>query len=124
MNGIKPIADCPLWMVDLGREAHSPSAVRHPPSDPVARSDEKKQQVAQDFESVLLTRLFDQVQQSMGHWGLEEDGTSQQVHGLFWFYLAREVADQGGLGLWKDVYQQLQQLNDVPNPADVLNEEL
>ena len=124
MDGIPPTANLGLWMADLGQESRAPSAVRQPSSSPGVRPDEKKQQVAHDFESVLLTRLFHQVQQSMGNWGLEEDGTSQQVQGLFWFYLAREVADQGGLGLWKDVYQQLRQLDGVPNPADVLNEEL
>ncbi len=117
MDGIKPSADFGRRMVDLTREVR-------PPSNPASRSEEKKQQVAHDFESVLLTRLFDQVQQSLGNWDLEEDGTSRQVQGLFWFYLAREVADQGGVGLWKDVYQQLQQGDGAPNPADVLNEEL
>ncbi len=117
MDGIKSIADFGLRMADVGRAVH-------PSSGPVVRSDQKKQQVAHDFESVLLTRLFHQVQQSMGNWDREEDGTSPQVQGLFWFYLAREVADQGGVGLWKEVYQQLRQLDGVPNPADVLNEEL
>jgi len=93
-------------------------------SNPVDRSDEQKKQIAKDFESVLLTKLFDQVQESMGHWELEEDGTSQQVQGLFWFYLARDAADKGGFGLWKDIYQHLQQMGGAPNPADVLNEEL
>ncbi len=117
MDGIKPVGDFGWRIADLGREVP-------PPSAPDVRSDEKKRQVAHDFESVLLTRLFDQVQQSMGKWDLEEDGTSQQVRGLFWFYLAREVGDQGGVGLWKDIYRQLQQLDGVPNPADILNEEL
>jgi Rod binding domain-containing protein len=117
MDGIKPSADFGLRIADLMREVQ-------PASGAAVRSDEKKQQVAHDFESVLLTRLFNQVQQSLGQWDLEEDGTSRQVQGLFWFYLAREVSDQGGVGLWKDIYQQLQQLDGVPNPADVLNEEL
>ncbi len=113
MDGIRPLADCGLRIADLS-----------PAANPQSPATEKKEQVAHDFESVLLTRLFDQVQQSMGKWDLEEDGTSQQVQGLFWFYLAREVADQGGVGLWKDVYQQLQQMDGVPSPVDVLNEEL
>lgn len=117
MDGIKPSTDFGLRMADLGHAVQAASG-------PAVRSDEKKQQVAHDFESVLLTRLFDQVRQSMGQWDLEQDGAAQQVQGLFWFYLAREVADQGGVGLWKDVYQQLQQWDGVPNPADVLNEEL
>ena len=87
--------------------------------------DHKSAAVARDFESVLLTKLFDQVQQSLGDWNLDdEDGTGQQVQGLFWFYLARDAADKGGFGLWKDIYQHLQQMDRIPNPVEVLNEEL
>jgi len=73
---------------------------------------------------VLLTKLFDQVQESIGRWDLEEDGAAPQVQGLFWFYLAQDVADKGGLGLWKEIYQQLPMMGGTPSPADVLNEEL
>ncbi len=109
----KPLTAVSLTPVSRGIANHKSEIINH-----------KCEGVAHDFESVLLTRLFDQVQQSMGKWDLEEDGTSQQVQGLFWFYLAREVADQGGVGLWKDVYQQLQRMDNVPSPADILNEEL
>lgn len=66
----------------------------------------KKKQVAKDFESIFIGKLFDQADRAIGDWGFEEpDGVSSQVRGLFWLFLAREVADKGGLGLWKDVYQ-------------------
>jgi Rod binding domain-containing protein len=124
MDGITPIADFGLQVSDLSCAANPQSALVSPQSDSVDRTDQKKQQVAKDFESVLLTRLFDQVQQTISSLDPEEDGTSQQVQGLFWFYLARDAADKGGFGLWKDIYQHLQQRDGVPNPADVLNEEL
>jgi hypothetical protein len=90
-----------------------------------ARSDEQKQQAAKDFESVLLTKLFDQVQESIGGWGGldEEDGAASQVHGLFWLYLARDVADKGGLGLWKDIYQHLTQMEGTAGAGELMNEE-
>lgn len=72
------------------------------------------EQVAKNFESVLLTRLFEQVQESIGTWDLEEDGTSQQVQGLFWFYLAQDVADKGGFGLWKEIDAHLRQMDNAP----------
>lgn len=79
---------------------------------PARRHDERKKELARDFESVLLTRLFDQVKESIGQWGLDEedDGTSQQVHGLFWLYLAQDVADKGGFGLWQDIYQHFNEI--------------
>jgi len=124
MDGSSPIPDLGFQVSDLTRVANPPSALHPPPSGSVDRSEEKKQQVAKDFESILLTRLFEQVQQTMGNLDPEEDGTAQQVQGLFWLYLARDVADKGGVGLWKDIYQNLEQMSAVPNPVDALNEEL
>jgi Rod binding domain-containing protein len=123
MDGITPIADCGLRIADYGG-AKLTSAVTGLQSQGVDRSDEQKKQIAKDFESVLLTKLFDQVQESIGRWDLEEDGAGPQVQGLFWFYLAQDVADKGGFGLWKEIYQQLPMMGGTPNPADVLNEEL
>ncbi len=68
---------------------------------------QKKEQAAKDFESVLLSKLLDEMKNSIGDWGFEEDGTSKQIEGIFWLYLARHLADNGGLGLWKDIYQTL-----------------
>ena len=69
--------------------------------------DEKKKQVARDFESVLIGKLLDQVESSIGSLGFEEDPdlVGGQIKGIFWMYLAREIGDKGGFGLWKDVYQ-------------------
>ena len=87
--------------------------------------DEQKKQLARDFESVLLTKLFDQVQESIGGWSLEEEDTaSQQVQGLFWLHLAQDVADKGGLGLWKDIYQYLQQMDGTRDTGEIIEEGL
>jgi len=73
-------------------------------------SEAKLKKLAKDFESVLLTKLFDQVQESIGGWDSEEqDGTSKQVQGLFWMHLSQDVADKGGIGLWREIYEHLQQ---------------
>ena len=68
-------------------------------------SEEKKKQAAKDFESVLLNKLLDEMKNSIVDWGSGKDGTSKQIQGIFWLYLARDIADKGGLGLWKDIYQ-------------------
>ncbi len=92
---------------------------------PASHSDERKKQLARDFESVLLTQLFNQVQESIGDLGFdEEDGTSGQVRSLFWSFLARDVADKGGFGLWQDIYQHFKQMEGVLDPGAALDEEL
>ena len=68
-------------------------------------SDEKKKQIAKDFESVLLNKIFDEMKNTVGDWDSEEDGASEQVQGIFWLHLARDVADNGGVGLWEDIYK-------------------
>ncbi|MGD2094928.1 MAG: hypothetical protein PVH77_07985 [Phycisphaerales bacterium] len=67
--------------------------------------EEKKKQVAKDFESVLLNKILDQMKNSIGDWGFEKDAASQQIQGIFWLYLGRDIASNGGFGLWKDIYQ-------------------
>ena len=69
--------------------------------------DDKAEKIAKDFESVLLYKLMEQMQRTVGESGLLSSGISKQVKGIFWFYLAQEVADSGGLGLWKDIYRQI-----------------
>ena len=84
-------------------------------------ADEKKKQVAKDFESVLLDRLLNEMKNSITDWGLEKDAASKQAHGIFWLYLGREIANNGGLGLWKDIYQYLsniEQTNTVQQSMD------
>ncbi len=68
-------------------------------------SDEKKRKIARDFESVLLTRLMDQMKETVGDWGFEKDESTGQVQGIFWLYLAQDVSRNGGMGLWKDIYK-------------------
>jgi Rod binding domain-containing protein len=67
-------------------------------------SEEKKKQIAKDFESVLLNKLLAEMQNTIGDWGFEKNGPFKQVQGMFNLFLARDVANNGGIGLWKDIY--------------------
>jgi Rod binding domain-containing protein len=68
-------------------------------------SEEKRKQIAKDFESVLINKMLDEMKNTIGSWGFEKDGPSEQIQGIFWMYLARDIGDNGGFGLWKDIYQ-------------------
>jgi Rod binding domain-containing protein len=70
-------------------------------------SEAKKMQAAKDFESLLLNSLLSQMKDTIGNWGFEKDSASEQVDGIFWLYLARDMADKGGLGLWKNIYDSM-----------------
>lgn len=91
---------------------------------PVAKSDNasqaQKEQFAKDFESVFLERLLDEMKNTIGDWGFEQDGGSKQIQGLFWMNLARDVSGNGGIGLWKEIYQSIQTAEtDVPGPDTI-----
>lgn len=75
-------------------------------------SQAQKEQFAKDFESVFLEKLMDEMKNTIGNWGFEEDGASQQIQGLFWMNLARDVSDKGGMGMWKEIYQSLNTTED------------
>ena len=68
-------------------------------------TEQNKIQAAKDFESVLLGKLLDEMKKSIGDWGLEESAAFNQTQGIFWLYLSRHLSDNGGLGLWKDIYR-------------------
>lgn len=77
--------------------------------------------VARDFESVLLHRLMEEMRRTIPRSELLDTGISDQIQGLFWMYLAKHMADQGGIGLWKDIAQQMarQAAEDGPHRLEV-----
>jgi Rod binding domain-containing protein len=87
-------------------------------------SDEEKKQLAKDFESVFLTKLFDEVKNSIEDSGFDEDVAADQVHGMFWSFLAQDVANKGGFGLWQDLYQQFKAMEGADASSGSVNEEL
>jgi Rod binding domain-containing protein len=102
--------------IQAGRNPRESAGAAAPPdaSGEARRRDEQEKQIGKGFESVLLTKVFEQVQASIDDSGFDdEDSGSQQVRGMFWLQLAQDVADKGGFGLWKDIYQHIKQMEGV-----------
>jgi Rod binding domain-containing protein len=94
-------------------------------SNSVKSADDKKtEKIAKDFESVLLTKLLDEMKNTVGNGLGEEEAGSEQVKGLFWLYLARDMSDKGGLGLWKDLNRFFKDMQKADTPAKSLDEKL
>ncbi len=83
--------------------------------------DSQKQKLAKDFEAVLLNKLLNQMSATVTDWGHESDSTGGQVRGIFDMFLAQQIAGDGGLGIWKDVYRFAKDLSDN---ADVQSQSL
>jgi len=84
-------------------------------------SEEKKKQIAKDFESILLNKLLDEMKNTIGDWGFDKDGASEQIQGIFWLYLAGDIANNGGFGLWKDIYKFLTNADQANPPTQALD---
>ncbi len=75
------------------------------------------ERAAKDFESVLLYKLMEEMSRTVPESDLFSSGTTKQVEGIFWFYLAQEVAKQGGLGVWRGIYKEMMGTAAGPNSA-------
>jgi hypothetical protein len=88
-----------------------------------AVSEAEKQQIARDFESILIASFLNDVKNNMGKWGFDEEGVSTQIKGMFGLFLGRALADEGGFGFYKDIYKLLQsneQINQTSTLMDVV----
>ena len=65
------------------------------------------ERVAKDFESILLNRLLEEMNNTVGESGLLDDKMSKQIYGIFTYYLSQDLAQKGGLGLWKQLHMQM-----------------
>ena len=64
------------------------------------------------------------MKETVGKWGLEEDAASEQVQGLFWLYLAKDISDNGGLGLWKDLKAFFTDMQSQNSQAQLLDQQI
>jgi Rod binding domain-containing protein len=77
-------------------------ALARPGAEPAAL-----EKAAKDFESVLLNTLLGEMGKTIDPSGLLDSPMTEQVQGIFWFYLGQDLAQRGGLGLWKDIVRHL-----------------
>ncbi|NLW86985.1 MAG: hypothetical protein GXY38_08945 [Planctomycetes bacterium] len=69
--------------------------------------DAKLRKAARDFEALLLHRLMQEMSNTVDHDSLLSGPMTQQVQGIFWLHLAQDMADKGGMGLWKEIYNSM-----------------
>ena len=90
-------------------------------SDATSATDKKTEKAAKDFESVLLAKVLEGMENTVSQFSTEEEAGSEQVKGLFTLFLARDMGDKGGLGLWKDLntfFKDMQKTNTTTQSLD------
>ena len=128
MDAIESTGMLPAQTQATLREMHTtalPMDIESATPEAVAdMSDLKKKELAKDFESILLTRLFSEVKASISASSFDEDSGSDQIHGMFWSFLAEDVADKGGFGLWQDLYQHFKEMDGTGATGALMDKEL
>ena len=84
----------------------------------------QKEKFAKDFESILIGKLLDEMKNTIGEWGMEQDSSTKQMQGLFWMNLSQDLGSKGGLGMWKDIYQSLDDNDSQPTTTPLLDDTL
>lgn len=89
------------------------------PSMPLAPSknatDAQLRQSAQDFESVFINQLLDEMKSTVDESGLLSDETSDQVNSIYTMYMSQGLAKSGGIGLATQLYKQFKALQAKEN---------
>ncbi len=87
-----------------------------------ARDAEQLRDAARQFETVLLHQIVKQMSETVNYTSLDEDDdTGQQIQGMYWTFMAEAMGEQGGLGFWKTIYDDLAQIQGIDTqrfPAD------
>ena len=87
--------------------------------NPENLSQQRKKELAKEFESVLMEKLMTQMKKTTGCLSEKDSAADEQIKDLFWSQPGKGLSDQGGLGLWKDVYQFLSETGTSDNAASV-----
>lgn len=86
--------------------------------------DIKKKHIAKQFESLLLNRILEQMNNTIGLLDGQDKAAMGQIRGIFNMYLSRHISDSGGFGLWKDIYKSLSNINPQNKNTDSINEKI
>lgn len=77
-------------------------------ADDEAGTAQQLRTVAQQFETVFLHQIVKQMKETVDHTSLdEEDESGEQIQSMYWSFMADAMGQQGGLGFWKTIYEDL-----------------
>ncbi|HSV27360.1 MAG TPA: rod-binding protein [Sedimentisphaerales bacterium] len=83
-----------------------------------SQAENRKVEAAKGFESLLIGKLLDAMKETVGESGLLEDEGSEQMQAMFWMHLSGAISEQGGFGLWKDIYKSIYGTSPAQQNAD------
>jgi len=84
-----------------------------PEATEIDRDEEQRRKVARDFEGVLIHQILDNMSNTIPE-SEDEDSSTEHIKGMFWSFLADAVAENGGFGLWRQIYESMPAENSQP----------
>ena len=66
--------------------------------------DERCKKIARDFESIFIREILKRMKDTIPESEME-DSSSKQIKSMYWSFMADAIADKGGFGLWKQIYE-------------------
>ena len=87
-------------------------------SDKAQADGEKIKKFAQEFESVFISNLLDQMSASVDSLNEDKDGAAKQIDGIFRMQLAQNLSENGSLGLSKSIEQYVSHALQSNQPLD------
>lgn len=87
-----------------------------------AQHAEQLRSVSKQFEAVFLHQIVKQMQETIDYASFdEEDGSGEHIQSMYWSSMADTMAQQGGVGFWKVIYDDLarsQGIDIAQHPAE------
>jgi flagellar protein FlgJ len=84
----------------------------------VSGNNEKKLEqlraAAKHFEGIFIHQILKQMQETIENASFDpEDNAGKQVHSMYSTFMADAISQQGGFGMWEQIYDQLLQSQDL-----------
>lgn len=77
-----------------------------PVNSEINLEDEKNKEIARKFEGIFVRQLLEKMQQTIPE-DEEEDSSSKQIKSMFWSFLGDSIAENGGFGMWENIYKSM-----------------
>lgn len=68
--------------------------------------DENRKKVAKDFESIFVHQILNSMKSTIPESDFA-DASSHQIQSMYWSFLSEALSNEGGFGLWKDIYNSM-----------------
>ena len=86
----------------------SPGSLKR--ADTLATKHQELEAAAKNFEGIFVHQILKQMQETIENASFDpDDNAGKQVHSMYSTFMADAIAQQGGFGMWEQIYDQLLQ---------------